>query len=242
MRFSRCLLLLLLLLNMPLLQAQPQLRIGLHLSAPWSFYNEQGKPDGIEYQLVSRIFSRAGYQVEYEMHSYSRLLKQFADQKLDCASPVAVNVAGASYSQPYLPFKDVAVSLAGHNIALTSLQELAGKRVVAYQQARQVLGAEFRQAVDLASYVEMAERERQLELLFSNRVDVVVGEQRVLLHLAAQLAPQYKLRVHELFVEQAYPAACWQPELTAVFDQGLQQMAQNGELEHLLRLYTFSLH
>ena len=117
--------------------------MGLHLSAPWSFYNAQGELDGIEYQLVSRIFSRAGYQVEYELHNYSRLIKQFSEKKLDCASPVAVPVEGAHFSQPYLPFQDVAISLRQAGVLLNNLDDLAGKRIVAYQQALQVLGPDF---------------------------------------------------------------------------------------------------
>ena len=241
MRLGYSLLLILLLLAARL-HAQPVLRIGLHLSAPWSFYNDDAQLDGIEYQLVSRIFQRAGYQTEYELHSYSRLLKQFADKKLDCASPVAVNIDGASYTEPYLPFKDVALSLADKKLALTSLTGLASKRIVAYQQAQQILGPEFAQVIAQASYVEMAERERQLELLFNDRVDVVIGEQRVLLYLAAQLSPSQQLTVHELFNEQAYPAACWQPELTATFNAGLLQMKQSGELQQILAQYSLLSH
>lgn len=226
-------LLLLLLSSLPVCAAKP-LRIGLHLSAPWSYYDQHGELTGIEYQLVSRIFSRAGYEVSYELHSYSRLLKQFSDKKLDCASPVAVQIDGAYYTAAYLPFQDVAVSLASRELQLTSISQLSTLRIVAYQQAQQVLGEQFQQAVAQASYVEMAERERQLELLFNHRVDVVIGERRVLQYLAAQQAPQQAIQLHPLFAEQGYPAACWMPELTAAFNAGLQQMASSGELEQIL--------
>ncbi len=218
-------------------EAKP-LRIGLHLSAPWSFYNADGELDGIEYQLLSRIFRRAGFNVEYELYSYSRLLKQFSDKKLDCASPVAIDVAGASYSQDYLPFHDVAVSLRRRELNLDNLFALSDKRIVAYQQATQVLGAEFSRAVSKASYLELAERELQLELLFSDRVDLVIGERRVLLHLAAMLAPQHQLSTHYLFAEKAYPAACWQPVLSDVINQGLLQLRQSGEYQQILQRFN----
>jgi polar amino acid transport system substrate-binding protein len=223
----------------PLLtQAAQSIRVGLHLSAPWSFYNDAGELDGIEYQIMSRIFSRAGYQVEYELHSYSRLLKQFSNQKLDCASPVAILVTGAHYTERYLPFEDVAISLQQDALSIDTLTDLADKRIVAYQQASQVLGGRFNDAVAQASYLELAERELQLELLFSQRVDVVIGERRVLHYLAARLAPRGLLKTHHLFAEQAYPAACWQKALATVFNQGLQQLAQSGELERILQQYN----
>lgn len=214
--------------------AQPELRIGLHLSVPWSYQNADGTADGIEYQLVSRIFANAGYQVEFEFHSYSRLLKQFSDKKLDCASPVAIDIAGAHYTKPYLSFQDVVLSRAEKQFDIKQLTDLSGKRIVAYQQARQVLGADFANITTLANYVELADRELQLELLFNDRVDLVVGEQRVLLYLAAAVAPGQALQVHEIFAAKSYPAACWQPELVQLFNQGLQQLEQNGELEALL--------
>lgn len=214
------------------------LRVGLHLSAPWSFYNADGELDGIEYQLLSRIFRRAGLNVEYELHSYSRLLKQFSDKKLDCASPVAVEVAGASYSRDFLPFQDVAVSLQARHLKVDTLAQLSDKRIVAYQQAQQVLGPEFSRAISNASYLELAERELQLELLFSDRVDLVIGERRVLQYLAAMLAPQHLLTTHYLFAEKAYPAACWQPALRDVIDQGLLQLQQSGEYQHIIQQYN----
>lgn len=214
------------------------LRVGLHLSAPWSFYNADGELDGIEYQLLSRIFRRAGFDVEYELHSYSRLLKQFSDKKLDCASPVAIEVAGASYSQNFLPFQDVAVSLQARHVKVDTLAQLSDKRIVAYQQAQQVLGLEFSQAISTASYLELAERELQLELLFSDRVDLVIGERRVLWYLAQLLAPQHKLTTHYLFAEKAYPAACWTPALRDVINQGLLQLQQSGEYQHILQRYN----
>ena len=214
------------------------LRVGLHLSAPWSFYNAQGQPDGIEYQLLSRIFQRAGLDVNYEFHSYSRLLKQFSDGKLDCASPVAIAIEGASYTQPYLPFQDVAVSLAENELQIDKLSQLAGLRIVAYQQAQQVLGAEFSRVVGQANYIEMAERRLQLELLFNQRVDLVIGERRVLQYLAVDVAPHQTLKLHSLFAQKQYPAACWQPRLTAILDQGIKQMAASGELEQVLALFS----
>lgn len=214
------------------------LRVGLHLSAPWSFYNADGELDGIEYQLLSRIFRRAGLNVEYELHSYSRLLKQFSDKKLDCASPVAVEVAGASYSRDFLPFQDVAVSLQARHLKVDTLAQLSDKRIVAYQQAQQVLGPEFSRAISNASYLELAERELQLELLFSDRVDLVIGERRVLQYLAAMLAPQHLLTTHYLFAEKAYPAACWQPALRDVINQGLLQLQQSGEYQHIIQQYN----
>lgn len=219
--------------------AEP-LRVGMHLSAPWSFFNTKGERDGIEYQLLSRIFQRAGIAVDYEFHSYSRLLKQFADGKLDCASPVAIAIEGASYTQPYLPFQDVAVSLAERGLVLDNLLQLAGLRIVAYQQARQVLGPEFSQAVAQANYIEIAKRELQLELLFNQRVDLVIGERRVLQYLAAELSPQHTLKLHSLFAQQTYPAACWQPDITAILDKGLQQMADSGELQQVLAQFSLT--
>lgn len=218
--------------------AATELRFGLHYSEPWSFYNDAGELDGIEYQIVSRIFKQAGISVEYELHGYSRLLKQFSDKKLDCASPVAVEISGAYYTEPYLPFEDVAISLQKAELSINSVTDLSGKRVVAYQQAQNVLGESFRKAVAASNYIELAERELQLELLFSHRVDVVVGERRISHYLAAKLAPEMLLTTHRLFGEKYYPAACWRNEVSEVFNQGLKQLKQTGELTDILKRFN----
>jgi len=218
--------------------AATAVRFGLHYSAPWSFYNDAGELDGIEYQIVSRIFQRAGISVEYELHGYSRLLKQFSDKKLDCASPVAVNVSGAHYTEPYLPFEDVAISLQKAQLSINSIADLRGKRIVAYQQAQNVLGEHFREAVAASNYIELAERELQLELLFSDRVDVVVGERRISHYLAAKRAPEMLLNTHHLFGEKKYPAACWPAEIADVFNAGLLQLQHSGELADILKRFN----
>ena len=218
--------------------AATALRFGLHFSAPWSFYNDAGELDGIEYQIISRIFQQAGINVEYELHGYSRLLKQFSDKKLDCASPVAVDVSGAYYTEAYLPFEDVAISLQKAQLSINSVTDLRGKRIVAYQQAQNVLGENFSQAVAASNYIELAERELQLELLFSNRVDVVVGERRVLHYLAANLAAEISLNTHHLFGQKYYPAACWNKTFSSLFNQGLAQLRQSGELADILMRFN----
>jgi polar amino acid transport system substrate-binding protein len=128
--------------------------------------------------------------------------------------------------------------LAENELQIDMLSQLAGLRIVAYQQAHQFLGAEFSRVVGQANYIEMAERRSQLELLFNQRVDLVIGERRVLQYLAAEVAPQQRLRLHSLFAQKHYPAACWQPRLTAILEQGIQQMAASGELEQVLTQFS----
>ena len=130
------------------------------------------------------------------------------------------------------------ISLASSSAEISSLQQLAGKRIVAYQQALQVLGAEFRAAVANANYLELADRALQLELLFSNRVDLVIGERRVLHYLANKTAPQLALQTHHLFTEKNYPAACWDPALRDVFNRGLELLQLSGELSDILQQYN----
>lgn len=66
------------------------IKVGLHDSAPWAYRNAQGEITGLDYEIVKTILQREGIEAEFELYSYSRLLKLFSEQKLDIASPVAV--------------------------------------------------------------------------------------------------------------------------------------------------------
>ncbi|MBY0416464.1 MAG: transporter substrate-binding domain-containing protein, partial [Pararheinheimera sp.] len=114
-------LILLLSLFCTLLQAAP-IKVGLHDSAPWAYRNAQGGMTGVDYEIVKAILQREGIEAEFELYSYSRLLKLFSEKKLDIASPVAVPYPGAFYSQPYFTVLDVVINKSNQTMQINTLQ------------------------------------------------------------------------------------------------------------------------
>lgn len=215
-----------------LAQATP-IKVGLHDSAPWAYRNAQGEITGLDYEIVKTILQREGIEAEFELYSYSRLLKLFSEQKLDIASPVAVPYPGAFYSQPYFTVLDVVVHKSSNPIKINSLQDLKGKTIVAYQQAHEVLGPDFAAITKQAHYLEEADREKQFELLMKDRVQLMVGDSKVLTYYANKNYGRGSIQTHRIFPSVDYPAVFWKVELQAKFNSGLLHLKESGELDKI---------
>jgi polar amino acid transport system substrate-binding protein len=225
-------LLLLLTLLCTLVQAAP-IKVGLHDSAPWAYRNAQGEITGVDYEIVKAILENEGIEAEFELYSYSRLLKMFSEKKLDIASPVAVPYPGAFYSQPYFTVLDVVVNKSDKPSKIKSLQDLKGKTIVAYQQATEVLGPDFSAIIKQAHYLEEADRQKQFELLMNDRVQLMVGDEKVLSYYADKNYGKGSIQIHQIFQSVDYPAAFWNPELQAKFNSGLIHLTESGMFQQI---------
>ncbi len=209
------------------------IKVGLHDSAPWAYRDSQGQITGIDYDIVQNILRQQGIEAEFELYSYSRLLKLFSEHKLDIASPVAVPYPGAYYSQPYFTIQDVVVSRRDSPMPIRQLSDLKGKSIVAYQQASAVLGPDFAQQMKQAYYLEEADRKKQFELLFNNRVQLIVGDERVLSFYSRTYYGPNLLSIYPIFPAVDYPAAFWNAGLQQQFNQGLEQLKTQGKLAEI---------
>lgn len=211
-------------------------RVGLNYSAPWAYSNEQGVLQGIDHDIVFQALSAAGYQVQIELFSHERMLQKFKACELDFASPIAFDIPGAHKSLPYMEIQDIAASLTSANLNVAQLSDLGDKRVVAYQKAIDVLGEPFALALKPQNYLEMVERDRQFDLLFSGKVDLVVGDKLVLEYHSRKMYGEGQIRIHPLFAKQTYPAAAWDPDIIKAFNQQLIVMEKKGDIQALMRL------
>lgn len=206
-------------------------KVGLHYSVPWAYADAEGRLQGIDYGIVRHVFDQLGVEVDIELFAYERLIQKFRDKELDYVSPMAFAVTGAHQTQDYLDIQDVAVTRAKAAIVLEQMTDLQGKAVVAYQKASEVLGADFKSALKDTAYMEMADRERQLDLLINNKVDVVVGDRRVLEYFSRKNFGEGKIAVHDIFPQTSYPGAFWDTDLADSFNRILKQMREAGQLQ-----------
>lgn len=208
--------------------------VGVHESYPWSYSSPGNIIRGLEKDIIEAAFETQNIGVQFRAMSYSRLLTEFQNKRLDFASPVAIDVPGAFFSDTYLPFHDVAVTLKSRGITVDRIADLAGKSVMAYQEATKVLGPEFSSAVTKGRYTEMANRGEQIRQLFDRHVDVVVGESRISLCLAEQLFGRDQLTQHPVFAQISYGGASWDKRLMEQFQAGLKLIRQNGQYQKIL--------
>lgn len=208
--------------------------VGVHESYPWSYSSPGNVVRGLEKEIIAAAFETQNITVEFKIMSYSRLVTEFQNKRLDFASPVAIEVPGAYYTDKYLPFQDVAVTLKTRALTIDKIADLSQKTVVAYQEANKVLGPEYAAAVANARYTEMANRGEQIRQLFDQRVDTVVGESRISHCLAETLFGPDQLKKHPIFSQISYGGATWDKRLQEQFQAGLKLIKHSGQYQKIL--------
>lgn len=208
--------------------------VGLHESYPWTFSGPGNQAQGMEKEIIEAAFKAQKIDVEFRVMSYSRLITEFQNKRLDFASPVAFDVPGAFFTEKYLPFHDIAVSLKSRGMGIAHVSDLSKKSVVAYQEATKVLGAEYSAIVMAGPYTEMADRGEQIRRLQDLRADVVVGESRISTCLAERLIGPDMISKHAIFPAISYGGAAWDKELVDQFQAGLKLIKQSGQYQKIL--------
>lgn len=213
-------------------QAEPApLRIAVNIGPPWAYYHEQQGVVGIDVDIIRSVLNQMGYDAEFHLLGYHRVIKEFNDGKFDIASPAAFPSDLGYRTSTYLPFQDVAVTLESNDLTLSSISDLKGKRIIGYQFATSVLGEDFANVVKEASYMEEAQRELQLTLLVNHRTDVVIGERRLLTYIMKTMYPEVKLRIHPLFKTTSYGAIFKDEKMQKQFDKALLDVKTSGAFE-----------
>ena len=127
-------------------------RLAVGLAKPP--YVEAGGNSGLEVALALATLRLAGHQPLVVQLPQARGLAMLDSGRVDAMlSLVPGSLEGVFYSQPLLHYRNRAIVLQGSGIVLTELSQLAQYRVVAFQNARRLLGDDF----DMTALTEVDE-------------------------------------------------------------------------------------
>lgn len=207
-------------------------------------YVVQATRSGLELDIFGAAADAAGCQVAWRFVPPNRALQLIRNGEVDAMLTIRDDSGvGSHYSEPYITYHNVAWTLERHAIALRSVGDLARLRVAAFQHARMALGPAFRQAVGRnAGYREFAVQQTQVNMLFTGRVDVIVGDIRILSRLRETLPEGIDrgqpVQVHPLFPPTDYRALFNDPALRDRFNEGLKTIRANRTLQRLNDRYA----
>ncbi|MEX6501155.1 substrate-binding periplasmic protein [Pseudomonas zhanjiangensis] len=224
-------------------RAEPTLRVG---TGDWPPYVDQGRDDGGALgRLISAVFAQAGYRVEYVFNPWKRNLLMLRKGELDAVMPYACSEARQAYSLCSAPlvYGDVVLFRSkGADFDWQRIEDLAAYRIgttLGYSYGPQF---DEKRGQGLFNIQESAKSETALRLLLHGRIDIHPQDRAVGYALlqrqfsAAERAlidhhPRSLNResLHLLFRSGDAQAA----ELHRRFNQGLQALARNGELQRL---------
>jgi len=147
------------------------------------------------------------------------------------------------FSDTYMHYQNVATTLESHGIRLRSVGDLGPYSIAAFQNASLILGPEFKSLAERhRDYKEHSQQITQNRLLYTGRVDVVVGDRLIFRYLNRQvdasIDTSQPLVHHAIFKPSARKAAFRDPALRDAFNAGLKKIRRNGAYAEIYKKYN----
>lgn len=201
---------------------------------------------GMEYDVVKEALALEGHVLKAEFLPLARMAKALKGGLVDAAlTQIPGMTSGTVLSEVYITYRNFAITLASHDLKVDSIDDLAGKSILAFQNAHRYLGEGFRRMAEAnPRYREEANQQAQPMLLFHDRVDVVVADHNIFRWFASRPEVTAKadtsrpIRMHALFPPTEYRVAFRDPALRDDFNRGLAKLRAGGEYDRIVARYA----
>lgn len=213
------------------------LKIGSPLDSPPFVYEGDGK--GIELEILATILAEMGYEAEWIHLPPKRLIEHLLKGQIDAAARMyETKAARFPLSQPYITFHNVAVTH-DHEIKELTVKDLAKYEVIAFQNAKENLGAQYTAAVEKSpDYREIPDQVRQVHLLMKKRFAIIVLELRIFEYFMRTHYPNKKAKIFPIFEPLDYRTAFADKKLRDSFNAALNDPATSRKFSAIWERYV----
>jgi len=156
----------------------------------------QNPPSGISYELFKLISSRLEWQFQAQFAPNKRMEYELSNMKADVIVEVQKSNPNVFYSDPFIAYRNFAVSRSPDKISFSGFSNLKGHSVCAWQNATKNLGAAFAKQVPFfREYKEFPHQEDQVRYWLSRQCEVIIIDDTLLKWWVNTLSPSFQLRV-----------------------------------------------
>ncbi len=220
-----------------------EVRVAVGLALPP--YVIEDSNSGIEVDILRQALSYSGNTVKLSYMPFVRVPWSLGKGYADAALTINENSAikDVCYSDSHISYQNVVVSLKSRNIKVASLHDLSSLNIVAFQNATKYLGEDFAAMAKANSqYVELANQDSQVKMLFSGRTDVVVMDVNIFKYYRKQIQNSgenvgAEFTIHEIFPPTPYRVAFRSKEMCDVFNAGLKKLKAEGKYQPIIEKY-----
>jgi polar amino acid transport system substrate-binding protein len=217
-------------------------RVGMGLPRP-PYLLDSGV-EGLEYEIAEAALAAGGYSMVAVIVPPVRGLSMQRAGQVDALLSVDEGIGGTDFfSEPYLTFQNVAITLASRGLQIKSIEDLAKYSVAGFQNANVILGERFKAMTTRnPNYTEYSRQITQPNLLFSSKVDAVVGDQRIFRYFTGQIDPKVyagqAVTTHPIFPLNPRKAVFKNAAVRDRFNAGLKVIQTNGVYEAIVKKYA----
>ena len=205
-------------------------------------YNIPETNSGIELDVVREALGIKGYVIIPKYVPFARRTLELLEKRVDGVLTVNTNSGiEAFYSDEHIVCENVVVSLKKKGLKVETVQDLKGKSVVAFQEATVYLGEDFAaMARENPRYRELAKQRLQLNLLYGDRVDAIVLDRNIFLHLKAKnqkVDTTQPVDLYRIFKPTPFRVAFSNRKVRDDFNEGLKKLRESGRYDEIIKGY-----
>lgn len=223
-----------------------EVQIGFGQQKPPFVFIEEKR--GLELDLVREALAYRGHTMQATLLPKRRLQRMLHAKTLDGMASLRISesLPGVYFSDPYITFNNYAITKQSANHVINSFEDLRGKRVLAWPNARKDLGADFARVVvppvgtrGLYSEHEQIEQNR----FFWRYPNAVILIDKSIFgwfrqQLSRSLDTSEDIVLHPIFDGGSrYGVAFRDEAIRDDFDAGLAQLHQTGRYQALVDSY-----
>ncbi|MBF0289428.1 MAG: ABC transporter substrate-binding protein [SAR324 cluster bacterium] len=205
-------------------------------------YVIQKSNSGMELDIVRESLKHKGYSLKPRYVALKQVPivynKKWVDGAMTITEDFGIN---AYFSDVVMTYQNFAITLAKNNLQINLIEDLQGKSIVAFQNAKIYLGEAFSKAVQSnPSYSEVANQLYQVNRLYSGRADVVISDKNIFLYYKIQAqVPDTKQKIvfHSVFPPNPYKVAFREQKIRNDFNVGLKQLRESGRYQKIIQHY-----
>ena len=198
---------------------------------------------GIELDIFRAVFSNANKETSFIHVPFGRTVTDFKRLNADGIVTVLPDYQHPSLfvSKPYITYQNVAVSLLDNQFEIEDIKSLSGKSMIAFQNARKYLGADFNKVISSAIvYREVADQMKQINMLFLRRTEVIILDINIFKYfLKVNKTGRYEqpFKIHYIFNKRPYSAAFKSESNRNLFDLGIKELKEQGRYQLIMDKY-----
>lgn len=212
-------------------------------------YDMDGGKAGIEIDIVRAALKPSGYTFIAQQMPYGKLADAVRKHGVDAAATVTTEDNGTFYSDNYITFQNVAFTKKAAGLTIDTIADLKGKSIVAWQNAYEDLGPEFKALFAPqvrepyhSKYREIGDQKQQVEMFWKGEAEVIVIDESVMQWFTKELAGKVDTSAaivsHKIFpAKTPFRISFKSEQVRDDFNAGLKAIRASGEYQKIYDKY-----
>jgi polar amino acid transport system substrate-binding protein len=199
---------------------------------------------GMEFEIVDKALAEAGHKLVPVFLRQENIKEEIKANPVDGLCPCDENmgIEKTFFSNSHISYQNAAMVSKKSNFKISSVSDLEGKKIFAFQNAKLYLGEDFKKIVGSnTEYQEIPLRGRHMGIAMNTPDAVIIMDKNIFEYYLAQYifldTGNCEFTVSEIFPENDYKVAFFNEKLRDDFNGGLAKLKKSGKYGNILEKY-----